>query len=81
MTVAELIEELSKLPPDAEVILQKDAEGNGYGPLEDVDGNCIYQDESSVISADWTAEEACFDSDEAWEAYKSYHPRCCVLAP
>lgn len=33
MTVKELIEQLSVLDPKAVVILQKDAEGNGYSPL------------------------------------------------
>lgn len=33
MTVRELIAELSKLPPDALVVCQKDPEGNGYSPL------------------------------------------------
>lgn len=32
-TVGELIEILSKLNQDAYVVLQKDAEGNGYSPL------------------------------------------------
>lgn len=32
-TVKELIETLSKLPGDHMVVLQKDAEGNGYSPL------------------------------------------------
>lgn len=33
MTVAELIAELQKLPADALVIIQKDAEGNAHSPL------------------------------------------------
>lgn len=37
MTVKELIEELSKLDGDREVILQKDSEGNGYSPLSGLD--------------------------------------------
>ncbi len=32
-TVKELIEDLSKLPEDSVVVLQKDSEGNGYSPL------------------------------------------------
>ena len=36
MTVKELIAELKKHDPDRLVILQKDAEGNGFSPLEDV---------------------------------------------
>lgn len=46
MTVKELIEELSKLEPDRQVILQKDAEGNGYSPLCDID-NAAYVADST----------------------------------
>jgi hypothetical protein len=35
MTVAELIEVLQGLDPDRKVILQKDAEGNGFSPFGD----------------------------------------------
>ncbi len=42
MTVKELIEQLSILPQDLQVILQKDAEGNGYSPLSGVDSECQY---------------------------------------
>lgn len=34
MKVKHLIEELQKQDPEREVILQKDAEGNGHSPLE-----------------------------------------------
>lgn len=37
MTVKQLIEKLSELPPETLVILQKDGEGNGYSPLAGVD--------------------------------------------
>lgn len=36
MTVAELITELQKLPQDAEVVQSRDAEGNGFSPLAEV---------------------------------------------
>lgn len=83
MKVSELIAELSALPPDAEVILQKDAEGNGYSPLHAVDGAAIYVPESTwsgdVYSTDWTAEDADMDADE-WAGLLK-NPRCVVLAP
>jgi hypothetical protein len=85
MTVAELIEELQELPPESMVIIQRDADGNGYSPLDVVDGNAIYKAHSErhgeVISTDWTAEEACYKSEEEWERFKESNPRCCVLAP
>ena len=36
MKVKELIEILSKCNPDADVVLSRDEEGNGYGSLSDV---------------------------------------------
>jgi len=85
MTVAELIEQLQKLPPESQVILQKDGEGNGYSPLSEVDGNGIYEAYSTyhgdVASTEWTWGEAGMDSAAEWEAYKNEFPRCCVLAP
>ena len=85
MTVADLINELRKLDLDSEVILQKDAEGNGYSPLSTVDGNAIYWSKSTwrgeVFSLDWTAEDAGFDSEQEWEGFKKSNRRCCVLAP
>lgn len=84
MTVAELIKELHKLPSDAEVILQKDAEGNGYSPLYCADGDAIYIAETkysgSVYSTEWSAADACM-SDAEWNEFKAENPRCCVLAP
>lgn len=84
MTVRDLIAELEKLPPESQVIIQKDAEGNGYSPLADVDGNAIYQPYTTwagkVLSADWTAEEACYAGHD-WEKFKADNLRCCVLAP
>ncbi|MFM6139568.1 MAG: hypothetical protein ACKPCP_36430 [Sphaerospermopsis kisseleviana] len=85
MTVAELINELKKLPPESEVILQKDAEGNGYSPLSAVDGNAIYTLNTTwsgeVVSTEWSADDAGYDSEEDWELFKASNPRCCVLAP
>lgn len=46
MTVGELIAELSKIDPARLVILQKDAEGNGYSPLYGIDDNAGYDAET-----------------------------------
>jgi len=82
-TVKELIEALSALPPDAQVILQKDGEGNGYSPLAGVDGDAVYVPETTwhgdVFSASWSASDACMDEDEWQDLLKQ--PRCVVLAP
>lgn len=46
MNVAELIEELQKLPPDLLVVIQKDPEGNGYYEARGADGNDLCYDDS-----------------------------------
>lgn len=83
MKVKELIEALAGADPEAEVILQKDAEGNGYSPLDAVDHDAVYVPESTwsgeVFSMHWTAEDACMDKEE-WAEITS-KPRCVVLAP
>lgn len=85
MKVSELIDKLLLLPPGAEVILQKDAEGNGYSPLHDVDGNAIYVPDTTwsgdVYSLDWSAADAGFSTHKAWEDFKTSYEKCCVLAP
>lgn len=35
MQVKDLIEQLQTLPPDVEVVLSKDSEGNGFSPYAD----------------------------------------------
>lgn len=49
MTVQELIEILSDLPGDRQVVLQKDGEGNAYSPLAGVDDNTKYVAENSYM--------------------------------
>lgn len=47
MKVKALIAILKKMDPDRVVVLQKDAEGNGYSPLEGVDDNALYSADST----------------------------------
>ena len=67
-----------------EVILQKDAEGNGYSPLYAVDGNAIYVPDSTwhgeIYSVEWSADEACMEPNE-WDEFKKSNPKCVVLVP
>lgn len=83
MIVSELMDRLAELPEDAEVILQKDAEGNGYSPLYEVDGKAVYVAETTwsgtVYSTEWTANDADMDKEEWAEILAK--PRCVVLAP
>jgi hypothetical protein len=87
MNLKELKELLSKLSPEfdeCQIILQKDAEGNGYSPLMGVDESCIYEPDNAwsgtVMKIKWTAYEACMDKDE-WEEYKKEHKQAIVLYP
>ena len=79
----ELAAELLALP-DMDVILQKDAEGNGYSPLSGLDNNAIYTAESSysgeVTDTNWSAGDACMNEEE-WQEFKDNNPRCIVLFP
>ena len=83
MNVKELKEQIANLPDDMEVVLQKDAEGNGYSPLSGADPDAVYIPNSTwsedVFSMDWTADDACMTDDE-WNAIKS-KPRALILYP
>lgn len=82
MNARELIEELQKLDPETEIILQKDAEGNGYSPLY-ATGVGYYEPENTwsgfFYDAEWSAEDADMGEDE-WETMKA-GPIFFVLAP
>lgn len=83
MKVKQLIKALSKFDENAEVILQKDAEGNGYSPLDIVDGFAVYVPDTTwsgdVYSAHWSADEACMNEKDWKRIMKK--KRCVVLAP
>lgn len=67
MKVKELIEELKQLDPEAEVILQKDAEGNGYSPCAGVQA-CIYVPESTWGGEVYNIDDEEVDADEQVKA-------------
>jgi len=83
MKVRELIVQLLKENPDADVIVQNDSEGNGYSPLRDVDGKAVYIPETRysgrVLDTRWTAYDADMEEDE-WERVSAL-PGCVVLSP
>ena len=83
MTVKELIEALASADPEAQVILQKDGEGNGYSPLEGFTGTCIYRPDSSysgsIVDTLWTSDEAAMHPEE-WEVMCK-KPKCFLLYP
>lgn len=74
MKVRELIAELQGMDPEWDVILQKDSEGNGYSPLSGVDGNSVYEAESTWSGNVYSAEDVA-------EGYGEGCPKCCVLYP
>ena len=81
--VKELLESLNGADPEAEVVLQVDAEGNGYAPLAGVDLEAVYMPDSTwsgdVYSLNWTASDA--GKTEAEWAEITAKPRCVVLFP
>lgn len=83
MTVKELKAILAHLPDEMEVIMQKDIEGNGYSPLNEVDGGMIYIPETpwsgEVLDPAWDAEDVDIDEDE-WEEIREV-PKVVVLIP
>lgn len=83
MKVKDLIAALAKANPEAEVILQKDGEGNSYSPLSGADLKAVYVPDSTwggdVYSMRWTAADACKTAAE-WAEIKA-KPRCVVLHP
>lgn len=83
MKVKEVMEMLSQLDPESEVILQKDAEGNSYSPLYAVDGDAFYVPTTTwygtAYRTTYTAADNCM-TEEEWAAVKTQR-RCVVLAP
>lgn len=81
--VKELLAALQDADPDAEVILQRDSEGNGYSPLSSADLDAVYIPDSTwsgdVYSMWWTADDAC-KSPAEWAQIVEM-TRCVVLAP
>lgn len=83
MKVKELIKLLEGFDPKAEVILQKDSEGNGYSPLYGADPYAVYVEDSiwsgEVYDTRWTAEDAGMEEAEWKKLLKKKH--CVVLHP
>ena len=73
MTAAELIALLSKLPPDTEVVIARDAEGNGFETL------------GMVEPARWNSEDGSLIWDESGDEHEPINGTggdpCVVLWP
>jgi hypothetical protein len=84
MTVKDLKDLIHNLPDEMEVILQKDAEGNGYSPLSEGYTGIYAADTTwygDVFLETYTFEDVGFDTEEEWEAYKSKMGRSLILRP
>jgi hypothetical protein len=57
MKASELIEILSKLPPETPVIMSKDSEGNDYSPLYDVANGTVRSEEIEQYSVEYYSDE------------------------
>ena len=70
--------------PDVELIMQKDAEGNGYSPLSGVEFHVVYIPETKysgeVYSKTFTADDHCMTEAE-WEQIKRTNSGYAVLHP
>ena len=71
--------------PDVELIMQKDAEGNGYSPLYGVDFNVVYVPDNNTWSGTvydlaFTADDNCMTEAE-WERIKQTNSGYAVLHP
>jgi len=83
MKIKELIAALKDMDQNAEVILQKDSEGNGYSHLYGITDEAVYVPETTysglVYYTDWSAEDA--DMSEAEWKKLLKKKRCVVLIP
>lgn len=83
MNVKHLKKLIAYLPDEMEVIVKKDAEGNSYSPLSDIETNHVYLPlnkwSGDVYSLNWSAEDVCMNQD-AWDVVK-VKPRVLVLCP
>lgn len=86
-TVADLRKDIAELPGDMEIMLQVDPEGNSWRQVRGVDElGLLDPSENSwftqeLYGADWTWEEACFDSEEEWEEWKAAAKKFAVIFP
>lgn len=63
-TVGALKEALAGVPDDTPVILEKDAEGNGYSPLSGVYTDCVYEAESNWSGEVHSTDDEDYEPDE-----------------
>lgn len=89
MTVNQLIRELQKLPKEmgnCQVIMSKDAEGNSYSPMAQINDDCYCKASKhyyidSIYTDSFTYEENGFETQEEWDEFKLGMDRIVVVYP
>lgn len=79
MNVRELKFLIEDLPDDMEIILQKDAEGNGYSPLSELNNEMIYIPDNTWSGEVLSVKELLEDTKEFQGVLVK--PRCLLLIP
>lgn len=79
MKVKELLAALAEATPEAEVILQRDSDGNGFSPLEGIDLEAVYGEDGEVYCLRWGFNEAGWTNEE-WKTIIA-RPHCVLLYP
>lgn len=83
MLVKDLLEALRDIDPETPVIIQKDAEGNEYSPLDALTKGYYVAETTwygQVYDEDWLPEDCCMDEDE-WEDMRNSNPCSLILVP
>lgn len=79
-TVGELLDYLATQPRDRKVVLQKDAEGNGYSPLADADEG-MYEATSTWSGEMYQTPEVVAAEPGEWSDAPDSAERVVVLGP
>jgi hypothetical protein len=72
LTVAQLIEKLKELPPDAIIVQSKDGEGNSYSPVADMTVGVYLADTS------WEGSFTDHDDDKGEMVEAGAEPAVCI---
>lgn len=82
MNIKELKFLIEDLPDDMEIIMQKDAEGNGYSPLSELDTDVVHIPETPYSGYVYNT-TSCMDYDMSEEEWKEIldKPRCLLFIP
>ena len=77
MKVKDLIHILQHLKPDAEIVMQRNADDMDYTRVFHVDPDIILLDSGRVVSTEWTHVQAGMSADEWQDILKK--PRAAII--